>query len=118
MWARNKVKERTLQKNNIPFFYRESLRFLLGKLNTLKYINSENEVLGIKCIHANPERTIGKLKQENNIILPIISINQDSSQNADSRRRTSTNIVSESWWSDEKRRAFRVLSVAPTGCGY
>lgn len=113
VWARNKIKERTLQKNNIPFFYRESLRFLIGRLNTLKYINSENEVLGIKCIHANPERTIGKLKQENNIILPILSINQDSSQNADNRRRTSTNVVSESWWSEDKKRAFRVLSIAP-----
>jgi hypothetical protein len=70
-------------------------------------------VLGVKCIHANPERTIGKLKQENNIILPIISINQDSSQNSDNRRRTSINVVSESWWSDEKKRAFRVLSIAP-----
>ncbi len=113
VWARNKIRERTLQKNNIPFFYRESLRFLIGKLDTLKYINSENEIIGIKCIHANPERTIGKLKQENNIILPILSINQDASQNADNRRRTSTNIVSESWWSDEKKRAFRVLSIAP-----
>ncbi len=113
VWARNKIRERTLQKNNIPFFYRESLRFLIGKLDTLKYINSENEIIGIKCIHANPERTIGKLKQENNIILPILSINQDASQNADDRRRTSTNIVSESRWSDEKKRAFRVLSIAP-----
>jgi len=113
VWARDKIARRTQQKNNIPLFYRESLRFLIGKLNTLKYINSENEVLGVKCIHANPERTIGKLKQENNIILPIISINQDSSQNSDNRRRTSINVVSESWWSDEKKRAFRVLSIAP-----
>lgn len=113
VWARKQVANKTAQKNNIPFFYRESLRFLLGKLDTLKYINSENEVMGIKCIHANPERTIGKLRQENNIILPIISINQDVSQNADKRRRTATNIVSESFWSEEKRRAFRVLSMAP-----
>lgn len=112
-WAREMIQLRTSQKNNIPFFYRESLRFLISKLGSLKYINSENEVLGVKCIHANPERTIGKLKQENNIILPIISINQDGSDNADPRRRLSASIVSENWWSDDHKRAFRVLSIAP-----
>jgi hypothetical protein len=113
VWARNKIAQRTQQKNNIPLFYRESLRFMISKLSTLKYINSENEVIGIKCVHANPERTIAKLKQENNIILPILSINQDISNNADPRRRTSTNVVSESWWSEDKKRSFRVLSLAP-----
>ena len=113
MWAREKINSRTTAGNNIPFFYREALRYTLSKLGALVYVNSETQLIEIKCIHANPERTIAKLKQENNIILPIISINQNSSQDNDKRRRNSPNIISESWWSEEKKRAFRVISLAP-----
>ena len=112
-WARNLIYERTTRVNNIPMFYREALRFMISKLGTLAYIDSETNLVDVKCVHANPERTIAKLKQENNIILPIISINQNSSSNADARRRYSPNIVAESFWSEEKKRAFRVISLAP-----
>jgi hypothetical protein len=112
-WARNLIYERTTRVNNIPMFYREALRFMISKLGTLAYIDSETNLIDIKCIHANPERTIAKLQEENNIILPIISINQNSSSNADTRRRYAPNVVSESFWSEEKKRAFRVISLAP-----
>jgi hypothetical protein len=113
VWAREKIFERTTRTNKIPMFYREALRFIISKLGTLAYINSETELVDIKCVHANPERTIGKLNQDNNIILPIVSINQNESINADSRRRGAPQIVSESFWSDEKKRAVRVISEAP-----
>jgi len=112
-WARNKIELRSKLFNNITLFYRESLRYMISKLGTLGYINSENKLVGISCIHANPERTIAKLKQENNIILPIISIHQNSSANADMRRRNSPVLINESFWSEEKRRAFRVVGLAP-----
>jgi len=112
-WAKEKVLQRTNVSNNIPLFYREVLRFFISKLGQLAYLNSETELVGIKCIHSNPERTVAKLEQETNIILPIISISQSSSNNADNRRRQTSNIVMNTWWSDEKKRAFRVLSIAP-----
>tara|TARA_R110000824_G_scaffold194149_1_gene376695 strand:- start:1472 stop:2200 length:729 start_codon:yes stop_codon:yes gene_type:complete len=112
-WARDLIYERTTKVNNIPMFYREALRFMISKLGTLAYIDSETNLVDVKCVHANPERTIAKLKQENNIILPIISINQNSSSNADARRRYSANIVAESFWSEEKKRGVRVISLAP-----
>ena len=112
-WARDLIYERTTKVNNIPMFYREALRFMISKLGTLAYIDSETNLVDVKCVHANPERTIAKLKQENNIILPIISINQNSSSNADTRRRYSANIVAESFWSEEKKRGVRVISLAP-----
>jgi len=86
---------------------------MISKLGTLGYINSENELVRVQCIHANPERTIAKLKQENNIILPIISIHQNSSADADTRRRISTNLINESFWSEKKKRSFRIVSLAP-----
>jgi len=112
-WARERILQRSELSNNIPLFYKESLRYMISKLGTLGYINSEEEIVKISCIHANPERTIAKLKQENNIILPIISINQSSSSNADKRRRTAPIIVNESFWSKEKKRAFRIISLSP-----
>ena len=112
-WARDVIYEKTTKVNKIPMFYRESLRFIISKLGTLGYINSESKLIDIKCIHANPERTIAKLTQENNIILPILSIDQNSSSNADPRRRASFSLVNESFWSEKKKRAFRVVSIAP-----
>jgi len=112
-WARSQVLERTNKKNIIPFYYREVLKYMISKLGTLNYLNSEDKIVSVKCLHSNPERAIAKLKQENNIILPIISISQTSSDNDDSRRRQSGQIVNNKWWSDEKKRAFRVLSVVP-----
>ena len=112
-WAKNQIALRSRDPQKIPFFYRESLRFMISRLGDLVYINSEDEVIPIKCVHANPERTIAKLKQENNIILPIVSINQNTSDNDEKRRRPETSLITNSWWSDKKQRAFRVVSLAP-----
>lgn len=113
VWARKEIELRTTKQNKIPFFYKESLRYLLSKLGSLSYLNSETQVVNIKCVHANPERTIAKLHQENNIILPIISIDQETSDNDDARRRNSPSLVLEKYWSEEKKRAFRIMSLAP-----
>ncbi len=113
MWARRKIAERTNKVNIIPHFYRDALQYIISKLGTLGYMNSEDKVVDVRCIHANPERTIAKLKQENNIILPIISISQNSSANADNRRRPAAQIINETFWSEEKKRAVRIISEAP-----
>ena len=113
VWARDLIKLRTNKQNQIPFFYKESLRFMISKLGSLSYLNSETQVVDVKCVHAHPERTIAKLHQENNIILPIISINQDTSDNDDDRRRNSTSLVIDRHWSEDKKRAYRLISLAP-----
>ena len=113
VWARNRINQRVTKSNKIPLFYREALRYIISKLGTLSYINSETKLVEVKCVHANPERTIGKLNEDNNIILPILSINQSSSDNADTRRRGAPQIVNERFWSEEKQRAIRVISEAP-----
>ena len=113
VWAREKIANHTQTQTPISFFYKESLRYIISKLGTLVYLNSENEVIDIRCMHANPERTIAAIKQESNIILPVISISQNSSDNADVRRRNAPVIINETYWSDIRKRAFRVLSLAP-----
>lgn len=112
-WCRELIRERTKNTNVIPHFYRQVLQYMISKLGTLSYLNSETKLVPVKCIHANPERAIAKLKQETNIILPIISINQNSSNNADDRRRGAAQIVNKTFWSELKKRAVRVVSEAP-----
>jgi|15BtaG_2_1085339.scaffolds.fasta_scaffold00603_6 hypothetical protein len=111
--VRKVIYKMTQAKNNISFVYRESLRSMIASFNDVGYIDSEEKFNSIMCIHANAERAIAKLKQENNIILPIISIGQTTSDNDTARQKTESLLVNESYWDAEKNRAFRVLSLAP-----
>jgi len=103
----------TKSKDNVSFIYRESLRSMIASFNDIGYINSEDKWVDIKCIHANAERAVAKLKQENNIILPIISVGQTVSDNDRERQKTESLLVNEKYWDKEKNRAFRILSLAP-----
>ncbi len=111
--VRKVIYKMTQAKNNISFIYRESLRSMIASFNDVGYIDSEEKFNSIMCIHANAERAIAKLKQENNIILPIISIGQTVSDNDAARQKTESLLVNEKYWDAEKNRAFRVLSLAP-----
>jgi hypothetical protein len=71
--VRKTIYKMTKAKDNVSFIYRESLRSMIASFNNIGYMSSEDKWTDIKCIHANAERAIAKLKQENNIILPIIN---------------------------------------------
>ena len=103
----------TQAKDNISFIYRESLRGMISSFNDVGYIDGEEKFQSIKVIHANAERAIAKLNQENNIILPVISISQTTSSNDDTRRKNESILVHEKYWDEEKNKAFRLLSLAP-----
>tara|TARA_Y100000310_G_scaffold239541_1_gene243156 strand:+ start:710 stop:1459 length:750 start_codon:yes stop_codon:yes gene_type:complete len=101
------------QQENISYIYRESLQAVKEMFGGLKYINADEGTIDIRCIHGNPERTIAKLKQDNNIILPIISIVQTSSEEDENRRRPRQIVLDKKVWSEARQRAFRVFSLAP-----
>tara|TARA_R110000822_G_scaffold104939_4_gene232145 strand:- start:383 stop:943 length:561 start_codon:yes stop_codon:yes gene_type:complete len=86
---------------------------MIASFNDVGYIDSEEKFNSIMCIHANAERAIAKLKQENNIILPIISIGQTVSDNDSSRQKTESLLVNEKYWDAKKNKAYRILSLAP-----
>ena len=111
--VRKLIYEITKTKNNISFIYKESLRSMIVSFNDVGYIDSEDKFNSIKCIHANAERAVAKLKQENNIILPILSIAQTVSDNDKERQKNESLLVHEKYWDAEKHRAIRVLSLAP-----
>ena len=111
--VRAKIFKMTQAKSNISFIYRESLRSMIAAFNDVGHFNSEDKFVNIKCIHGNAERAIAKLKQENSIILPMISVSQTISNNDDERRRYESVLVHEKYWDEEKHRAVRILSLAP-----
>tara|TARA_R110002126_G_scaffold231447_2_gene376075 strand:- start:1557 stop:2717 length:1161 start_codon:yes stop_codon:yes gene_type:complete len=110
---RKEIYKMTQAKHNISFIYKESLRSMIASFNDVGYIDSEEKFNSIMCIHANAERAIAKLKQENNIILPIISIGQTVSDNDSSRQKTESLLVNEKYWDAKKNKAYRILSLAP-----
>tara|TARA_R110000824_G_scaffold52386_1_gene145324 strand:- start:950 stop:1648 length:699 start_codon:yes stop_codon:yes gene_type:complete len=113
VWARDKILERTSPTVAISSFYKSTLRFLLSKFSEFRYLDDEANSFAIKCFFGNKERAIAKITQEDNIILPVMSISQDSSKESEKRRRQSSNLVVTSFWSKEKKRAVRVVSLAP-----
>ena len=111
--VRAKIFKMTQAKSNISFIYRESLRSMIAAFNDVGHFNSQDEFVNIKCIHGNAERAIAKLKQENSIVLPMLSIAQTISNNDDERRRYESVLVHEKYWDEDKGRAVRILSLAP-----
>ena len=111
--VRKEIYKMTKARSNVSFVYKESLRSMITSFNDVGYISSEDKWTDIKCIHANAERAVAKLKQENNIILPVLSIGQTVSDNDTERQKTESLLVNEKYWDKEKNRAIRILSLAP-----
>lgn len=110
---KKRVFEMTKQKHNISFLYRESLRSMINCFNEIGYYDSEDKFVEVKCIHANAERAIAKITQEDNIILPIISIAQTISENDTNRQKYESVLVHEKYWDKKKNRAIRIVSLSP-----
>lgn len=101
------------QADNISFIYRETLQSVKALFSGMKYYNSDDTIVDVKCIHGNPERTIAMLKKDNNIILPIVSVVQTNSESPDDRRRPQQMLLESKRWSESRQRAFRVVCLAP-----
>ena len=112
-WAKRLIGSKLKTSHLISETYKENLRFMLGTFAGLKTINPENEVIDVPCINATAERTVAKLYQENNIILPIISVAQNNSIDDPMRRRTKDLLLNETFWDTDRNRAYRVISLAP-----
>lgn len=93
--------------------YREVTRELEHIFDEIYTINEENRIIPVKRIYANPERSVAKQIQEDNLILPIISIDQQVSQTSSERSRYNPVLVHDVIWSDRYQRAVRLLSLSP-----
>ena len=94
-------------------FYREYTEFIINKMNTLKTVDSEGKATDVTAFFANPERAIAKIKEDRNLVLPVVTVAIDDIGEDSDRRRTATNIEIESRWDAAKNRAIRVVSKVP-----
>jgi len=101
------------KESNIPRIYKETLRAVIHLFGSLSILDSEEKLVAVKCMHGNPERVVAKMKQEDNIILPVITVTQTTSDNDDKRRRYTPLLINEKYWDTSKERAFRILSFVP-----
>lgn len=113
--ARNQIMDMTENKlipviNNV---YKESLRQMLHVFSNIYYIDGNGNRVKVKCSHGNPERVAGRLKADNTLILPMITIVEKQTVNSEERRRYRPIIINESYWDPNKKRAIRIVSLAP-----
>ena len=100
------------KKSTIPLNgYKEIVRFLLSEFNDLPYLNDELEVIKSKCRYGNPERTIAKLHQTDNLILPFITISQNSILESPNRQKYFPLVMHSTYWNKDKQKAERVISL-------
>lgn len=111
--VRKEILKQTLSHHNISFMYRETLRAMIASFNDIGYINSEGQFIDVRCIHANAERAVAKLHEEENIVLPIISVAQTTSNNDKERQKNESLLVHEKVWDEDRQKAIRVLSLSP-----
>ena len=109
---RSYLLEATKNSTLSPFVYKDILRALLVSFGNIHFINGENKLVRVKAVHGNPERTIAKLTQEDNIVLPIITINQEVTKDDVTKRRFDDVIIHKTEWNQDKQRAERIIGVA------
>ena len=111
---RNKVVELSSPKllAMLDNVYRESLRSMVYSFGNLYYIDGNGNRIRVKSTHGNPERVAGKLKADNTLILPMITVVETNTRPDPIRARYQSIIIDKSWDPD-KLKAIRVLSLPP-----
>jgi len=100
--------------------YKKILSNLITRFSSLVYRDDQDEIKKISCWHGNAERVIAKLKQESNIILPVISVYREKDELDQDRLRNNSMLVHETYIDKIKNRAVRVVSLSqsPTNITY
>ena len=104
--------EATSNSTLSPFVYKDILRALIVSFGNVHFLDGENKLTRVTSVHGNPERTVAKLSQEDNIILPIITIHQDGARDDVKKRRFDDIIIYETVWNQDIQRAERIVGVA------
>jgi len=110
---RRKIQDFEATNNSKIDFFREYTQALIRKIGTVEIIDAENKSVKIETFFANPERAIAKIREDRNLVLPVISIAIDDIEDDALRRRTDAQIEMEKGWNKKSQRAVRIVSVAP-----
>lgn len=114
LYIRNQIVSLTTTKllPVIDNVYKESLRSMLHIFGNMYYIDGNGNRIKVNCSHGNPERIAGRIKSDNTLILPMLTVVETQTE-SDPERMRYQNIISEKSWDPDKRRATRVLSLPP-----
>lgn len=112
--VRNQIVELTTTKllPVIDNVYKESLRSMLHIFGNLYYIDGNTNRIKVNCSYGHPERLAGRLKSDNTLVLPMVTVVETRTA-SDPKRMRYQNLISESRWDSEKLRATRLLSLPP-----
>lgn len=112
--VRNRIKELTTTKllPVIDNVYKESLRSMLHIFGSIYYIDGNGNRVKVNCSHGNPERIAGRLKADNSLVLPMLTI-IETQTDSDPERMRYQNLITETGWDEKRLRAVRVLSMPP-----
>jgi hypothetical protein len=115
----NKVLNEILEKSKTSSgmysqeIFKDILRFLIGTFSDVRYVDRNNNVIKVKCFHANQERAIAKSTLGDNITLPVITISENSTESNQERNKYSSVLMHEVYFDQKKQRAIRLLSLSP-----
>jgi len=98
---------------HIHYLYKNTLRYLINKFSNINYIDGNNNSIRIKCYHANPERAIGIIFNESNVVLPVITVSENSTSIFDKKQRYTSLLIDEKYWHPKFQRAIRIVSLPP-----
>jgi len=83
-------------------------------METIKIIDAEGKTNAeMPTFYANPERAIAKLKEDRNLVLPVISISISDIDDDPDRRRTNMTLNLDTTWDKTEQRSKRIVSIAP-----
>ena len=85
-------------------FYREYTTFIIDKMKSVQYTDSENKTHDVDAFFANPERAIAKIKEDRNLKLPLVSVGIDDIDEDSERRRASHNIEISTVWDTKEEQ--------------
>jgi len=92
--------------------YKESLRSMLYTFGNLHYLDGNGNRIKVNTTHGNPERIVSRLKSDNTLVLPLITVVEARTEK-DQEKEKHQNVIIEKCWDPKTRRAIRVLSLPP-----
>ena len=114
VYIRNLIMNHEKANHSAIDFQREYTNSLKTMLQSLEIVGADLTVHDdIEVMHGTVERAVAKLKKDRNLRLPILSIAVTDLEPDMTRRKPDFNVVVETLFDPIKRRAQRVVSLAP-----
>lgn len=110
---RDLIMEATRNDSNISLVFKDTLRAMINVANQFHVLDNEGKTTAVKAIYASPERSVAKLFQEDNLILPIISVGQTDTSLSYERQKYNPLVVYSTAWDDVSQKAIRIVSLSP-----